>query len=365
MQQNAYAKRKTVLFLCGVLGWCGAHNFYLKRYLFGIIYLFTFGLLGFGWLYDLIRIDSLLLDSTSNNEFNVKRHDDMKLITIFLGFTGLQHFILKRYTCGLYFLLTFGGLGTGWIVDIFRIHLLTENYNLQLFQQADPHQFTLSDAYIYCIPFGFLGAHHFYLSRPKWGLFYLFTFGNFGIGWLADIIRLRTIVEMDSREKWLMSDAFILWFPLGLFGAHWLYLNQKLRAMAYAFTFGYLGIGWLIDIQRIPVHIRSLNRKSMLAGIIHAEDAESLQWDDSDFSSSLLPEHPTLSVNKGLVVRPAPRNKVHLSRLPSRAVCLECGGTGVCIMPCTHFSLCADCVQANDICPRCSVQITGWATVDI
>ena len=41
--------------------------------------------------------------------------------------------------------------------------------------------------------------------------------------------------------------------------------------------FSYLGIGWLIDIRRIPIHVRSLNRKCMLAGIIHAEDADSLQ----------------------------------------------------------------------------------------
>ena len=107
-----------------------------------------------------------------------------------------------------------------------------------MYQQTVPLDFTLSDAYIYCIPFGFLGIHHFYLSRPKWGLFYLFTFGNFGIGWITDIIRLKTIVQLDDKEKWLMSDAFLLWFPLGFLGAHWLYLNQKLRAAAYALTLG-------------------------------------------------------------------------------------------------------------------------------
>ena len=56
----------------------------------------------------------------------------MKLLTLMLGFTGIHHFILKRHYCGTYFLLTFGGLGIGWLVDIFRIKYLTESFNLQV-----------------------------------------------------------------------------------------------------------------------------------------------------------------------------------------------------------------------------------------
>ena len=66
----------------------------------------------------------------------------MKILTIFLGFTGLQHFILKRYACGIYFLFTFGGLGVGWVVDLFRIHLLTEDYNLQVKVLLNPFSLT-------------------------------------------------------------------------------------------------------------------------------------------------------------------------------------------------------------------------------
>lgn len=39
--------------LLGFLGFFGVHRFYLKKYLTGIIYLFTGGLFGIGWLYDL------------------------------------------------------------------------------------------------------------------------------------------------------------------------------------------------------------------------------------------------------------------------------------------------------------------------
>lgn len=50
-------KSKVITFaLCLCLGFLGAHRFYAGRYLMGVVYLFTVGLFGFGWLVDLILI---------------------------------------------------------------------------------------------------------------------------------------------------------------------------------------------------------------------------------------------------------------------------------------------------------------------
>lgn len=38
------------------LGWAGIHRFYVGKIVSGIIYLFTFGLLGFGWFIDLFLL---------------------------------------------------------------------------------------------------------------------------------------------------------------------------------------------------------------------------------------------------------------------------------------------------------------------
>src|SRR5688500_16639179 len=46
--------------------------------------------------------------------------------------------------------------------------------------------------------FGLCGIHRFYLGRPVTGFFYLITFGFFGIGQLIDLFRLRGMVEEQN-----------------------------------------------------------------------------------------------------------------------------------------------------------------------
>ena len=48
--------RIIALLLCIFLGYFGVHRFYVGRIGLGILYLFTFGLLGFGWLVDIVLL---------------------------------------------------------------------------------------------------------------------------------------------------------------------------------------------------------------------------------------------------------------------------------------------------------------------
>ena len=50
-----YHKRKA-FFLCLFLGLFGAHKFYEDKFFTGILYIFTLGLFGIGWIKDLIEI---------------------------------------------------------------------------------------------------------------------------------------------------------------------------------------------------------------------------------------------------------------------------------------------------------------------
>ena len=47
--------RTTVVILCVFLGFFGVHYFYVNKIGLGLLYLFTWGLFGFGWLIDIIR----------------------------------------------------------------------------------------------------------------------------------------------------------------------------------------------------------------------------------------------------------------------------------------------------------------------
>ncbi len=52
-----------VLWLLCFVGLCGLHRFYLGRFWTGLLWLFTFGLLGVGQLIDLFLLPSMLRQS--------------------------------------------------------------------------------------------------------------------------------------------------------------------------------------------------------------------------------------------------------------------------------------------------------------
>jgi len=44
------------------------------------------------------------------------------------------------------------------------------------------------------------------------------------------------------------TTAYLLWFFLGLWGFHRFYLSKVGTGIMYLFTFGFFGIGWIIDL---------------------------------------------------------------------------------------------------------------------
>jgi TM2 domain len=53
--------------------------------------------------------------------------------------------------------------------------------------------------------------------------------------------------------------AYLLWFFLGALGAHQFYLGRTGRAVSYIFTFGWLGVGLLIDLFTMSKQVRIAN----------------------------------------------------------------------------------------------------------
>ena len=88
---------------------------------------------------------------------------------------------------------------------------------------------------------------HACVYRNLMGLMYLFSLGLLGIGWLVDLIRLPWLVAEANREEEeavlqgfcrarqrnhrfydlrerTLSEAYLMWFPMGLLGTVWILL---------------------------------------------------------------------------------------------------------------------------------------------
>ena len=116
------------------------------------------------------------------------------LLWIF-GFTGAHRFYYGRPVTGTIWLLTFGLLGIGWLIDLFLIPLMDREADFK-FRTG---RYDYSVAWILQTFLGFFGIHRFYLGKIGTGLIWLFTGGLLGIGYLYDYCTLNR--QVDERNR--------------------------------------------------------------------------------------------------------------------------------------------------------------------
>lgn len=112
----------TVGYLLWLVGFTGAHRFYYGKPLTGLLWFFTLGLLGIGWLVDAFLLPSM--DSAADYRF-VSGRCDYGLAWILLvmgGVFGLHRFYQGKIISGLLYLFTGGLFLIGWIYDIFTMN---------------------------------------------------------------------------------------------------------------------------------------------------------------------------------------------------------------------------------------------------
>jgi len=123
-----------------LFGWTGALHFYLGRYKMGFIYLFTFGLLGIGYIYDFFRFNSLLSEYNNNkvnSPINPFKIDEAYLFWLSFGWIGGHHFYLGNYGRGIFYLFTLGGLGVLFIIDLFLMPQLVKEASMKIQSTTD------------------------------------------------------------------------------------------------------------------------------------------------------------------------------------------------------------------------------------
>lgn len=119
-------------YILWIFGFTGAHRFYYGRPVSGTVWFCTAGLLGIGWLIDLVLIPGM--DRKADYRF-VAGPLDYSLAWIlltFLGIFGVHRFYLDKWGTGLLYLLTGGLLGMGWLYDLWTLNQQVSERNLEL-----------------------------------------------------------------------------------------------------------------------------------------------------------------------------------------------------------------------------------------
>ncbi len=116
-------------YIMWLFGFFGMHRFYYGKPLTGIIWFFTLGLLGIGWIVDAFLIPSM--DEEADDSFapGTLDYSVAWLLLVFLGAFGVHHFYMGKWILGLVWLLTGGLCGIGWLFDLCTLNEQVDELN--------------------------------------------------------------------------------------------------------------------------------------------------------------------------------------------------------------------------------------------
>lgn len=120
---------KTIGYLLWIFGFIGAHRFYFGRQISGIIWMFTLGLLGIGWIIDLFLIPGMERDAARRYATGRYDYSVAWILQTFLGIFGIHRFYLGKIGTGVLWLLTGGLLGIGYIYDYLTLNSQVDERN--------------------------------------------------------------------------------------------------------------------------------------------------------------------------------------------------------------------------------------------
>lgn len=131
-----YTHSTLVGYLCWLFGFTGAHRFYYGKQISGTIWFFTLGLLGVGWLIDLVLIPGMCRQAERRYVAGPLDYTVAWLLLTFLGLFGIHRFYLSKWLTGLLWLATGGLVGLGLLYDLWTLNEQVSEENLQLLRAS-------------------------------------------------------------------------------------------------------------------------------------------------------------------------------------------------------------------------------------
>jgi TM2 domain-containing membrane protein YozV len=127
------------------------------------------------------------------------------------------------------------------------------SYQLPRVKEKDTHSKVIG--YLLWI-FGFTGAHRFYYGKPVTGTIWFFTFGLLGIGWLIDLFLRFAAGPIEYNVAWILLTF------LGVFGVHRMYQGKWISGLLYLLTGGLFFIGVLYDFWTLNDQVSVRNAQN-------------------------------------------------------------------------------------------------------
>ncbi len=109
-------------YLLWIFGFMGAHRFYYGRPVSGTIWFFTLGLLGIGWLIDLVLMPSLDRSAELRYDAGPVSYNVTWILLTFVGVFGIHRIYMGKYLTGLIYFLTGGLFLLGILYDYWTLN---------------------------------------------------------------------------------------------------------------------------------------------------------------------------------------------------------------------------------------------------
>ncbi len=116
-------------YIVWLFGFTGSHRFYFGKPVTGVIWFFTLGLLGIGWLIDLFLIPAMDRAAERKYANGPIDYNAAWLLLTFLGYFGAHRFYMGKIVTGLLWLFTGGLLGLGWLYDLCTLNGQVDEIN--------------------------------------------------------------------------------------------------------------------------------------------------------------------------------------------------------------------------------------------